>query len=46
MYDSLKTYHLQLGELAPEDEIFCSWKAVKDYPFKFVGNANRSKVSS
>jgi hypothetical protein len=46
MYRSIRTYQLELGELAPEDEIFCPWKAVKDYPSKFVGNANKSKVSS
>lgn len=39
-----RKYQLQLGELAAEDEIFCPWRAVKDYPWKFVGTANRDQV--
>lgn len=35
MYLDLKKYELQLGEFGPEDEEFCPWRAVKEYPWKF-----------
>ncbi|KAL3423673.1 QDE-2-interacting protein [Phlyctema vagabunda] len=35
---------LQLGQLAAEDEKFVPWKAIKRYPYCFIGNTNRPKV--
>ncbi|ESZ98015.1 hypothetical protein SBOR_1546 [Sclerotinia borealis F-4128] len=36
---------LEYGQLAAEGESFCPWKTVMQYPHRYVGNANRSKVT-
>jgi hypothetical protein len=38
-------YNLQLGEEAPEAEVFCALKAVEKYPYQYVGAANRYTVA-
>ncbi|CAD6442831.1 d7b7b35d-8a93-49ab-8a4f-0ef94b5017f3 [Sclerotinia trifoliorum] len=36
---------LEYGQLAAEGERFCSWKTVTQYPYQYVGNGNRPKVT-
>ncbi|TVY47590.1 Uncharacterized protein LOCC1_G002330 [Lachnellula occidentalis] len=34
-----------LGQLAPEDEAFVPWQAVKKYPYAYIGTGNRQRVA-
>jgi hypothetical protein len=38
-------YDLQVGELAADGESFCPFQTVKKYPYAYIGNANRQRVS-
>ena len=38
-------YDLQVGELAADGESFCPFQTVKRYPYAYIGNANRQRVS-
>ncbi|KAB8296896.1 hypothetical protein EYC80_002305 [Monilinia laxa] len=42
--DFLEYKGLEYGQLAPEGESFCLWKAVTQYSHQYIGNANRPKV--
>ncbi|KAF7930238.1 hypothetical protein BELL_0073g00070 [Botrytis elliptica] len=36
---------LDYGQLAPEGESFCPWKTVSQYAYRYVGHANRPRVT-
>ncbi len=38
-------YDLQVGELAADGEGFCPFQTIKNYPYAYIGNANRQRVS-
>lgn len=40
------TFTLTTGYVAPEDLQLCSLRAVVTYPDRFIGEANRDRVSS
>jgi hypothetical protein len=43
--NAFSKYDLPVGELAADGESFCLFQTVKKYPYAYIGNANRQKVS-
>jgi hypothetical protein len=43
---NFKDYKFKLGELSAPGESFCSWNAIKKYPYAYMGNKNRDKVAT
>lgn len=43
--DGIAYNQLQPGDLVHESTQFCPWKAIQTYPDRFIGKANRPRVS-
>ncbi len=38
-------YHLQVGQEAPEGEVFYSLKALEEFPLRYIGKGHRGRVT-